>query len=188
MKRKLTWIAVILLPVVIIGGVYALSRDMTVRNREWPTQMEHSPAPRSQTSNPMLAGGMTQQMPVAGTIPRGFQPFRYGATLEEAVRAGNELSNPFHPTPENLARGRYVFTNQCAVCHGTSGNGDGPIVPPYPNPPSYNTDKARSMPDGAMFHVITMGLNKMPPHAAQVTPNNRWKVILYIRQLQGKVN
>jgi len=25
----------------------------------------------------------------------------------------------------------------------------------------------------------------MPPHAAQVRPDDRWKVALYVRQLQG---
>lgn len=187
MKRKLAWIAVILLPVIVLGGVYTLSRDVTVRNREWPTQMEHSPAPRSQTAITML-GGISHQLPVAGTIPRGFQPFRYGPTLEEGTRAGNELRNPFPATEENLARGRYIYTNQCVVCHGARGNGDGPLIPRYPNPPSFNSEKVREMPEGAMFHVITMGFNKMPSHAAQVPAEDRWKVILYIRQLQGKVN
>jgi hypothetical protein len=37
-----------------------------------------------------------------------------------------------------------------------------------------------------MFHVITMGRNNMPSHAAQVSADDRWKAILYIRKLQGK--
>ena len=186
MKRRLAWLAVILLPLMAIGGVSVTSRDTNVRNREWPTQMQYSPAYRSQTANPVLPNGVTGQPPVAGTIPRGFKPFHYGPDAAEAERAGRELKNPFSPTAENLARGQYIFTNYCAVCHGVSGAGDGPIIPKYPNPPSYQTEKSKALADGNMFHVITMGRNNMPSHAAQVEADDRWKVILYIRKLQGK--
>lgn len=186
MKRRLVWLAVILLPVIAIGGVRVMSRDTTVRNLEWPTQMQYSAAYRSQTANPVLPNSMTEQPPVAGTIPRGFQPFHYGADATEADRAGRDLKNPFEPTTENLARGQYVFTNHCAVCHGAGGAGDGPIIPKYPNPPAYQTEKSKALPDGNLFHVITLGRNNMPAHAAQVSADDRWKVILYIRKLQGK--
>lgn len=186
MKRRLLWLFVILLPVLAIGGVHALSRDTNVRNREWPTQMQYSPAYRSQTTNPILPHGITQQPAVAGTIPRGFQSFHYGPEPSEAERAGRELKNPFEPTTENLARGQYVFTNYCAVCHGVTGAGDGPMIPKYPNPPSYQTEKSKALPDGNMFHVITLGRNNMPSHGGQVSADDRWKAILYIRKLQGK--
>ena len=113
MRRTLTWLAVIMLPVVVIGGVRVMNRDVGVRNREWPSQMQYSPASRSQTANPVLPYQMTEQPPVSGTVPRGFQPFHYGPDQAEADRAGRELKNPFQPTAENLARGQYVFSNYC---------------------------------------------------------------------------
>ena len=186
MRRALQWVAVFLLPVVVVGGMYALGRDVRVRNREWPTQMQYSPAARTQGQSIYLPAGMTEQQPVAGTIPRGFKPFHYGPGPEEADRAGRELVNPFEPTAENLARGAYVFTNNCAVCHGATGAGDGPVIPKYPNPPSYLIDKSKQTPDGTFFHVVTLGRNNMPAHAAQVGWDDRWKAILYIRKLQGK--
>jgi mono/diheme cytochrome c family protein len=186
MTRALTWVAVVLLPVVVMGGLGVMSRDAGVRNREWPTQMQYSPAYRSQTANPVLPYQMTEQPPVPGTVPRGFQPFHYGPDQVEAERAGRELKNPFQPTFENLARGHHVYSNYCAVCHGATGAGDGPIIPKYPNPPSYQIEKSKSLPDGTMFHVITSGRNNMPSHAAQVSAADRWKAVLYIRKLQGK--
>ncbi len=186
MKKSVTVILYLLLPVVVIGGMIAFSRNITVRNREFPTQMEYSPAYLSQTANPVLPNGMTMQPPIPGTIRRGFMPFHYGATPDEALRAGRELVNPFKPTPENLERGKYIYTNNCLVCHGTTGAGDGPVIPKFPNPPSYLTDAAKALPDGNMFHVITMGRNNMASYAAQVSAEDRWKVILYIRSLQGK--
>jgi mono/diheme cytochrome c family protein len=184
MKNRLKWIMVIVMPMAVLGGIGALRRNMAARNLEWPTQMEYSPAYLSQTENPVLPGSMTQQAPVPGTIPRGFEPFHYSAGPQEAERAGRELKNPVQPTSENLARGEYIFSNYCAVCHGASGAGDGPIIPKYPNPPSYKTPTSRALPDGTMFHVITMGRNNMPSHAAQVSVEDRWKVILFIRKLQ----
>jgi mono/diheme cytochrome c family protein len=186
MRNRVTWIVVVLLPVVAIGGVRLLSRDTNVRNLEWPTQMQYSPAYRSQTANPILPLGMTAQPAVAGTVPRGFQPFHYGPEAAESERAGRELQNPWSPTAENLARGQYIYVNYCAVCHGATGGGDGPLIPKYPNPVSYQTDKSKALPDGTMFHVITLGRNNMPAHAAQVSTDDRWRVILYIRKLQGK--
>ena len=174
MRRALSWAAVFLLPLTVVGGMYGLSRDVRVRNREWPTQMQYSPAKR--------AG----QPPAAGTIPRGFKPFHYGPGPQEAERAGRELVNPFEPSAENLARGASVYANSCAVCHGATGAGDGPVIPKYPNPPSYQTEQSKRTPDGAFFHVVTLGRNNMPPHAAQVGWDDRWKVILHIRKLQGK--
>jgi len=186
MRRTLTWLLVILFPVVVVGGMRVMSRDTNVRNFEWPTQMQYSPAYRSQTTNPVLPNHMTEQPPVFGTVPRGFQPFHYGPDPAEAERAGRELKNPFQPTAENLARGQYIFSNYCVACHGATGAGDGPMIPKYPNPPSYQTEKSKALADGNMFHVITLGRNNMPSHAAQVSSDDRWKVILYIRKLQGK--
>jgi mono/diheme cytochrome c family protein len=185
MKNVIAWLVVLLLPLAVSGGIYALRRNAAVRHREWPTQMQYSPALLPQTANAVLPNGMTQQMPVAGAIPRGFQPFHYLQGEEEEKRAGSELQNPFKPTPENLARGQQVYTNYCAVCHGATGAGDGPIIPKYPNPPNYNSDKSKNLTDGARFHVITLGRKDMPSHAAQVTAEDRWKVILYIHKLQG---
>ncbi len=184
--RKIKWVALIALPLVVNGGIYLFSRNTTNRNWEFPTQMQYTVAYPSQSPNPVLPNGMTLQAPVAGTIPRGYLPFHYGSGTEEAARAGRELKNPFEPTPENLSRGQQVFANFCAVCHGQTGAGDGPIIPKYPNPPSYKTDQSRNIPDGTLFHIVTMGRKNMPPHASQLSAEDRWKVVLYIRKLQGK--
>ncbi len=186
MKKTASWLLVVLLPIVVTGGAFALRRDVSSRNREWPTQMQYSPAVHPQTTNRILPKGIAQQTPVVGTIPRGFQPFHYAPGQQEELRAGLEMTNPLEPTSENLARGEKIYTNYCAVCHGPTGAGDGPIIPKYPNPPNYKSGKSMKLPDGAMYHVITMGRLNMPSHAAQVRAEDRWKAILYIRKLQGK--
>lgn len=135
--------------------------------------------------NTITRGGQTLLTPPEGTIPVGFQPFPYAATKEEAERAGREVSNPLQPTPENIARGKAKWSTTCIVCHGPNGDGDGPIIGRFPNPPSLKAEHALKLPDGQIFHVITRGQGIMPSHAIQVLPEDRWKVILYLRTLQA---
>jgi mono/diheme cytochrome c family protein len=136
------------------------------------------------SSNPVTRNGLTLQAPVAGTVARGARPLHYGPEPEEAERAGRELTDPFPPTPEVLARGRHVYVTFCAVCHGAAGAGDGPIVPKFPHPPSYQSARLRAMPEGQVFHVVTFGTALMPGYAAQIQPDDRWKVVRYVQHLQ----
>lgn len=135
--------------------------------------------------DPVTGRGPALRLPPEGSVPVGWEPFPYGPGPEEARRAGLELRNPFSASPENLERGKQVFGSVCFVCHGTRGEGDGPIIGRFPNPPSLLAAHARSLPDGQIFHVISRGQGIMPPHAAQVQPDDRWRVILWVRQLQG---
>jgi mono/diheme cytochrome c family protein len=184
MKRMLAWTSIVLMPFVVIGGLQLASRDVARRTVEWPTQMLRSPAAQAFEPSRVLPRGSVIQPAVAGTVARGQQPFRYAATPADAERAGRELVNPLAATGENLARGRAVFVNQCAVCHGARGKGDGPIVPKFPNPPSFHTAKSRALADGTLFHVITLGRNTMPAHAALVPADDRWRLVHFIRALQ----
>jgi mono/diheme cytochrome c family protein len=135
--------------------------------------------------NPAARNGSTLQQPVAGTIPRGFLPFRYRATEAEAERAGRELVNPFPADPQTLAEGRRLYETFCVVCHGARGEGDGPLVPKIPNPPSYTSERVRRMPAGQLFHVMTLGSGRMPSYASQVSADERWKIAGYVKTLQS---
>jgi len=43
-----------------------------------------------------------------------------------------------------------------------------------------------AFPAGRIFHVITRGSGKMPSHAAQLSPDERWKIVAYVKAtLQG---
>ncbi len=184
MKRHLAWCGVVLLPVVVVGGLWALRRDPARPNWALPTQMAKSPAYKSQTANPALPDGMTMQLPVAGTLARGQHPFHYANTDADRQRAARELSNPFQSTRDAVNRGRFVYDTFCLVCHGASGAGDGPVIPKFPNPPNFLSAKPKALSDGEMFHIITLGRNKMSSYASQVPWDDRWRVILYIRSLQ----
>lgn len=139
----------------------------------------------SYDKNPNAPRGQALMLPPEGAIPMGWTTFPYGATREEAERAGKEVFNPIELNDANIARGKWVFTTFCQICHGPKGQGDGPIIGRYPNPPSLLADRAKNMPDGQMFHIITKGQGIMPAYNVQVLPQDRWAAILYVRTLQG---
>jgi len=147
--------------------------------------MAHSVPYDAFQPNPVTRDGKTLQRPVQGTIPRGTHPFHFAATPEEAIRAGRELHDPFPPTPAVLERGKAVYTTFCRVCHGDRGQGDGPIIPKFPNPPAYNSDRVRTLPEGQIFHTVTYGTSLMPSYAAQISVDDRWKAIRYVQTLQN---
>jgi mono/diheme cytochrome c family protein len=164
--------------------MWIAQRDPAQPNRVLPTQMAASPAYRAQSVNPVLAHQVTSQPPVEGTLARGATAFHYERTDTERVRAGRELKNPLRPTSVNLAEGKRLYDTYCAVCHGAGGAGDGPVIPKYPNPPNFRSRPLMAQQDGELMHSITVGRKKMPAHDGQLTWNERWQVVLYIRSLQ----
>ncbi|MBI4461160.1 MAG: cytochrome c [Acidobacteria bacterium] len=174
--------------IVIIGASnWLIRRDFSRPNLEFLPEMVRSVPYDSFSANPNFADGKTLQPPVPGTIPRGFPPLHYEATSPEAQRAGEELHNPYSlEDHEALQRGEFVYRNFCLPCHGATGRGKGPVVlRGYPAPPSLLANRASGLKDGQMFHIITYGQRNMSPHATQISREDRWKVILHIRTLQG---
>ena len=151
---------------------------------------------------------MASRMPVAGTLPIGTTPQEFAKndayalsytytkhfqnTDADKTRAGQILKNPYTQTPEILKEGEAAYITKCAVCHGKTGNGDGPLIIRADGtdgafkavPPTY-TDRLKTLKDGEIFHSITYGKGMMGAHASQVSPDLRWKIICYIKKLGG---
>jgi mono/diheme cytochrome c family protein len=155
-------------------------------NLEYMPNMAHSVRFAAFSPNPNFPDGKTLREPVPGTIPRGFHPLSYQATPQDAIRAGEELLNPLSMTDARaLDRGASVFANFCQPCHGSAGTGNGPVaMRGFPAPPSLLADHAINMKDGQMFHVLTYGQNNMPPYRTQISSEDRWKAVLFLRSLQ----
>lgn len=119
------------------------------------------------------------------------------AVIARQAMAQYEERFPFPVTAEALERGRERYAIFCAVCHGSTGDGDGPIVQRgYTRPPSFHSSWSRGLklrgarvplrdvPAGYYFEVATKGFGAMPDYSTELSPADRWRVIAYIRALQ----
>src|SRR5258708_2551642 len=152
---------------------------------------------RPQKPSGFFANGRTSQLPVAGTIPRS-APIQTTAGLvypyEDApVNTGRVTgttnfveSNPLPITAALLKRGQQRFTINCSPCHGQLADGNGITKKLGAMGVVANLHDARmvKMPDGELFYVITNGRNLMGAYGANVTVEDRWAVVAYLRALQ----
>jgi mono/diheme cytochrome c family protein len=140
---------------------------------------------KAQRQSAMFADGVGMRPPVAGTVARGFLPYAYAGKPEEA---GKFLVNPVPSSQEVLEKGQAKFRTFCSPCHGNFGDGDSRLRGQFPNPPTLHSEKVRTWTDGRIFAVITEGQNSMPAYAPQVSQDERWAIIDYIRVLQRSHN
>jgi mono/diheme cytochrome c family protein len=98
------------------------------------------------------------------------------------------LSNPLPVSKQVLLKGKEKYDTFCSPCHGYYGKGDSRMNGQFPNPPTLHSDKVRNWADGNVYHVIVNGQNVMPSYAKQMTKDERWSVIHYIRVLQRSQN
>jgi hypothetical protein len=140
---------------------------------------------KAQQSSSFFKDGTGMRPPVNGTIAHGFLPYPFKGNPDEA---GKYLINPLLPTKEVVECGKSKFLIFCSPCHGNFGRGDSRLQGQFPNPPTLNSDKIRNWPDGSIYHVITEGQNIMPNYASQISREDRWAIIQYIRILQRAQN
>ena len=164
---------------------------------EFMPNMYRSASYDTYTENPVFENGITSQLPVQGTIPRGFVPFEYENTTEDYLKAGRVLKNPIALDDKILDEGKQLYLMFCQHCHGENGDGKGSISHPvYGGIPSYSDDLAprrtgssmSELKSGHIFHALTYGLNAMGPHASQLTKEERWKIVHYVHELQNGSN
>ncbi len=171
--------------------VFTSCRDKRSTGWEYAPNMYRHLAYDPDQKNPNFKDGKTAQVPPAGTIPVGFTRFNYPNTVEGMEQASAEVTNPLAVTKQNLADGEALYKSFCSPCHGATGQGDGLVIAHgFPPPPSYSTGQStrggamKDINDGRLYHTITHGYNSMGSYAAQLSPEERWKVVMYVHKLQ----
>lgn len=160
--------------------------------------MAYSRAYETYSTNPVFADGRTNQAPVAGTVKRGDEyPVHIAMdAIGDTANyfASRQLANPFTElSADQLKETERLYLINCAICHGAKLDGNGPLWKdgdgPFPSKPAALVGDARyeNMPDGQMFYSITYGKNLMGSYASQITAKQRWMVISYIKNKQGKL-
>lgn len=128
--------------------------------------------------------GIEAQLPVEGTISRGFVPYEYENSVEGYSAARDSLFSPLEKNDENLAKGKALYTIYCAVCHGDKGDGKGILVQreKFLGVPNYAD---RPITEGSIYHVMMYGINAMGSHASQMSQTERWQVVQYVEKLKA---
>jgi mono/diheme cytochrome c family protein len=113
---------------------------------------------------------------------------------DRSVPIEGPLSIPNMGAPENpvpaddvsVSRGGQLFMTDCQMCHGPTGEGNGPIAAAIVNPPANLTSPVtQSKSDGALFLTISNGVQgRMPPMNENFMPRDRWDLVNYIRTLK----
>jgi mono/diheme cytochrome c family protein len=151
-----------------------------------------------QKPSSFFSDGRAARPPVEGTIPMGYDipghptqnsnvppgdissplgEFSAGTDYMNTGKMGDQWGTglPLPVTPELLERGQKIFSINCAVCHGATGQGNG-ITSKYGllGIANYHQDKYRQMADGQIFNTISHGYNTMMAYGDKVTVKDRW--------------
>lgn len=98
------------------------------------------------------------------------------------------LVNPVKSTPESQAHAKMVYGMDCAMCHGTKGDGKGDLVADMHLTMKDLTNPAtlKDMSDGQIFYIIKNGKGQMPAEGDRAKDEGIWNLVLYVRSLEKK--
>lgn len=168
--------------------------------------MDNQDKIKTQQASEFFADGMGSRKPVAGTVPRGFEPSGVVHSFGEGHSFGNtelyidtgKIGGAYGDgMPDELGlkgdedlagflrHGKERYEISCMPCHGQAGDGKGTVavigIPTVANLMSFPKDK---YPDGKMFETITKGKGLMGGYGYNIPVNDRWAIIAYVRALQ----
>ena len=157
--------------------------------------MQDQPRYEAYEKTDFFADGWASRPAPEGTVARG--ALRENVELYTGRRAtagGGQTGQtaaplvdtiPIPVNEQMLLRGQDLFNAYCSVCHGMTGKGDGLVVRRgFRAPPPLTNERLLEAPVGHYFDVITNGFGAMPDYAAQITAEDRWAIVAYIRALQ----
>lgn len=122
-------------------------------------------------------------------VATGARPLGAQASQPQAwtvPERASKRANPIPASPAALAKGKAVYLKSCDSCHGQSGDGDGPKAKDLSKKPATLVPGINSQSDGALFWKLTEGKKPMPSFETDLTPDQIWQVIDYIRTFKGR--
>jgi mono/diheme cytochrome c family protein len=126
-------------------------------------------------------------VPPAGTLKRGeLYPFTVPNDSNGLLNLSSLVKNPLGPltTGDSIETAR-LFSINCAVCHGAKAEANGPLAPKIGGVKSIIAGSP-GYSDGRIFFVMEYGQNNMGSYASQLSREQRWRIVQYIRTLEPK--
>ena len=157
--------------------------DPSKPNYQYFPNMYESVGYKTYQESDAFPNGIQAQLPVEGSVPRGWQPYEYEDSSEGYESAKLNLKSPLVNNEENLKNGKKMYDIYCSVCHGSKGDGQGILMEreKFLGIPSYAD---RDITEGSIYHVLMHGINLMGSHAGQVNDEERWQIAQYVLKLR----
>jgi mono/diheme cytochrome c family protein len=177
-------ITIILVAVLTAGTTYfTLNKLLLMVPFKWMGEQDKV---KAQTESTFFKDGFGMRPPVDGTVARGYLPYEYKGATDSIPKL---ISNPLPLSQFVIDKGKSRFDTYCSPCHGYFGQGDSRLHDQFPKPPPLHSDKVRNWPDANIYNVITNGQNNiMPSYEKQISRDDRWAIVHYIRVLQRAMN
>ncbi len=182
-----------------LGLTSCFQSDPNSPGYEYMPDMYYSPAYKPGEPNPNYENGITNQVPVEGTVAHtdealdkiNFAPFPYEDTPEGREAAIAELKSPLERNSFHLDEGKRLYDVYCIACHGKEGKGDGSVVKILLEkdnyglqPPAYNSDQLKGISEGQIYYAMQYGKGNMGSYASQTNAVERWQIVQYVQTLQ----
>lgn len=120
-----------------------------------------------------------------------------GATLEDRVKTLEDqyVALAEHVMPKEdpkdsgeddeaaIAKGKQLFMQNCAKCHGKNGEGDGPFARAIHNIKDLRSPSMKEVSDQTIYDTITNGKPPMPSFGSSLTEQDRHDLVKYVRTL-----
>lgn len=159
-------VGVFVVVTVLVGIMLMFTYD--VIKLDWPSFMEIQPSYRPM-ENPLPVPARSIPVEGAAFIPNMGAP-----------------ENPSVADEASLTRGAELYAIHCQMCHGVTGEANGPISPFLANrPANFTSDVVQSKSDGSFFLSISNGVDgRMPALNENLTVSERWDVVNFLRTLK----
>ncbi len=106
-----------------------------------------------------------------------------GVIVPVAPASARLLHSPIAPTPNQIAAGQQIYQQNCAVCHGARGKGDGPAAANLNPKPFDLTVHAPMHTEGELYWWVTNGITgtAMPVWGNRLSDLQRWQVVTFVK-------
>ncbi len=112
-----------------------------------------------------------------------FTPMQQSKVWEVPDLAKNK-KNHVAANEASVAAGKDIYTKNCYNCHGKKGKGDGPKSGDLNvGPKDFTKEEFQKQTDGSLFWKISEGRKPMPSFKKDLSEDQRWQVINYVRTL-----
>jgi mono/diheme cytochrome c family protein len=96
--------------------------------------------------------------------------------------------NPVKPSPTSIASGKKKYGQDCAMCHGKEGAGDGDLAEDMhlKLKDLRDAESLKDMTDADVYSIINNGKGKMMGEEGRWKPDEIWDVVNFVRSLSKK--